>query len=196
MHWRAHVDHVSRKCARATGQLWRHGQSLTLRARRMWYLSVVQSNLTYASNSFFPSLLKTVLTRLQKLHRAGVRAVFRAKPRTATAPLVFRLRVKPLLQLYLEKVLVFVFRCLHSLSSRLFCNFFSIIASTADHPVTRGQVTHLLRIPFLPQQSGRATMQFAAAAFWNKLPSSIRSAGELSTFKHALSSIDLILLHE
>ena len=92
--WQPHADHLSRKCGQATGQLWRSGRSFSLRARRTWYISMIQSRLLYASNAFSPSLSKGLICRIEKLSKAGVRAVFRVRPHTETSPLRCRLKGK------------------------------------------------------------------------------------------------------
>ena len=56
--WQPHADYLSRKCGRATGELWRRGRSFSLRARRTWCMSMVQTRLLHASNTFSPSLGK------------------------------------------------------------------------------------------------------------------------------------------
>ena len=141
--WKSHIEHLSRKCAQATGRLWRHGRCLTTRARKTWYISITFSPLMYASNSFSPSLSKTLLSRVEKMAKSGIRAVFRVKRHTATAPIRHRLNVKPIAQLYREKALLFVFRCLEGLSSPLFSTFFTIFTNI-EHRTSRGQVTRLL----------------------------------------------------
>eukprot|EP00117_Sycon_ciliatum_P001105 scpid73050/ scgid6251/ Probable RNA-directed DNA polymerase from transposon X-element; Reverse transcriptase len=56
--WQPHVEQVVRKVSVAVGQLWRHGRALSITARRLWYIAIIQSRITYASNSFFPCLTK------------------------------------------------------------------------------------------------------------------------------------------
>jgi len=189
--WTSHIEYLSKKCAQATGQLWRHGQSLTLRARKAWYLAIIQSSILYASNCFFPSLNSTLFDRLEKLSKAGLRAVFRVRPRTPSLPLLERLKVRGLTQLCREKLLVFVFRCLHKLASNLFDDFFSPLACTDSLRISRGQVSRLLRIPFVPGPAGRRTIQFVAASLWNVLPADVRSIDYLPAFKNATSALDL-----
>ena len=122
--WKSHIEHLSRKCAQATGRLWRHGRCLTIRARKTWYISMILSPLMFASNSFSPSLSQTLLSRVEKVAKSGIWAIFRVKRHTASAPLRHRLNVKPIAQLYREKSLLFVFRCLEGLSSPLFSTSF------------------------------------------------------------------------
>lgn len=192
--WSPHIEHLSRKSAQVTGQLWRHGQSLTLRARRMWYLAMIQSSLLYSSNAFYPGMSKGLVSRVVKLSKAGIRAIFRVRPHTETSPLLIRLRIRPLMQVLCEKLVMFVYRCIHSNCSTLFAEYFTPTLSATDHgdlPVTRGQCSNLLRIPFLPNQSGRRTIQFVASTLWNALPPHIRSERNVAIFKCSVSNIDL-----
>ena len=53
--WTTHIDYLAQKCPSATACLWRHKNSLTLAAKRAWYVSLVQSALLYSSNTFFRS---------------------------------------------------------------------------------------------------------------------------------------------
>ena len=89
--WTHHVDHVGKKVACTTGILWRQGRALSIRARRMWYVSMILSHLCYASNCFFPSLSVSLLNRLLRFSKSGLRAVFQAPKLTSTAPLLERL---------------------------------------------------------------------------------------------------------
>ena len=77
--WKPHIAHLSRKTARTIGQLWRHGQGLSLRARRTWFLSMVLSQLCYGSNSFVPGLSAQLLGRLEKSFKAGIRATLQQR---------------------------------------------------------------------------------------------------------------------
>ena len=124
--WRQHVDHIGKKATQAIGQLWRHGRALSLRARKMWYVSLVQSHILYASNCFSPSLTSHLLQQLTKISKAGVRAIFQLPRRTPTGPLRARLHLSSLQCMYRRKWLIFVFRCLHSSASGLFHNFFTL----------------------------------------------------------------------
>ena len=105
--WHPHADHLSSKCAQATEQLWRSGRSFALRARRTCYLSMLQSRLLYASNAFSPSLNNSLISRIEKLSEADLRAVFRVQPRTESSPLRRQLKVKSITHLYHEKHLIF-----------------------------------------------------------------------------------------
>ena len=200
--WKPHIDHLAKKCSVTTGQLWRHGRCLSLRARRLWYTSMIISHLCYASNCFFPSLKKSLLQRLIRMSKARIRAVFQAPRRSSTGPLLERLSLPTLHHIYAEKLLVFVFRTLHSRISSQFQTYFSLLGplrtpALLERVVTRGQVHNLVRVPFVPNPAGRASMQFLGSVVWNALPDSVRSNGDLTSFKCSISKLDLeaLVLH-
>eukprot|EP00117_Sycon_ciliatum_P014543 scpid104967/ scgid4607/ len=107
------VDFIASKTATTIGQLWRHGRCLSLNARRAWYMSMIQSVLCYASNCFFPALSKLLLHRLLRIAKSGIRAIFQLPRRTPTALLFVILSMPQLNQLYVQCLLLYVFRCLH-----------------------------------------------------------------------------------
>jgi len=173
--WKCHVDH--------------------LKARRTWYLSMILAQLSYGSLAFYPGLSQHLLNRLLKMSKAGLRATFQQRYLVPTAPLLALLDVSTLLHVYIHKILVFVHRCLHNSASSLFSNFFCAIPSDPTNiPVTRGQVSSLLRIPFLPGPAGRSTIQFKGSMLWNALPAAIRSVKNTNSFKLLLNNIDLTQL--
>ena len=151
--------------------------------------------LLYASNCFIPALSLSLLSRLTKLSKSAMRAIFRLPRRSHTGPLFQRLGLPSLHHAYLQKVIVFVYRTLTSHSSILFKNYFQVL-SRRDLPldarvVTRGQQIRLLRIPFLPGPSGRHTLQFFGNHLWNLLPNHVRQQVNLSNLKHELLDLDL-----
>ncbi|XP_065196122.1 uncharacterized protein LOC135827585 [Sycon ciliatum] len=193
--WQPHVSSVVQKASVAISQLWRHGRSLPIRARRLWYIGIVQARLTYASNAFFPSLTQQLQSRLIKSSKSGIRAIFRLSSRASTAPLLVRLSIRSLTHIFNYKVLFFVFRCLHDLASPLFCTYFQLMANTGqasrdDRRITRGQEQRLLQVPFLPGPSGRQSLTFVGSTLWNALPSDIRLHSAAVAFKLALNRIN------
>ena len=93
--WQPHISHVTRKIGPVIGQLWRHGRSLSLRARQVWYVSMIQAHLFYGSNCFFSSLSKQllVLDKLHRLSKSGVRATLQQRTLVPTAPLLERAKL-------------------------------------------------------------------------------------------------------
>ena len=175
--WRFHIQHLASQTAKAVSRLWRHGGALSITARRIWYVAMIQAKMCYAANAFFPSLSAAGLTRLERSAKSVVRAILRLQNPIATQPLRKRLTLSTIERFFQRKLLMFAFRCLHSLSSHLFSSFFTPTAlSQEDHDrrATRGQVTWLLRVPFFPGPAGRSSIRFQGAIPWNKLPAEVR----------------------
>ena len=187
--WTTHIDYLAQKCRSATACLWRHKNSLTLAAKRAWYVSLVQSALLYSSNAFFPSLSAGSLDRISKLSKAAVRAVCSVHVPTPSAPLLNQLRLRPIKQLMLIKSLVFVHRCLYPSISPNLTIMFSPIVSIDN--TTRGSVTEILIVPFLPGPSGRLSIRFRGAVAWNSLPPVIGTLTNRSFFKQCLQDLNL-----
>ena len=119
----------------------------------MWYISMVQSQLAYGSNAFFPGLSAQLLERLDRMRKAGIRAVFRQPQRTPTAPLLSRLNLLALPVYFNNKILIFVHRVVNNSASSLFNEYYELIDTAIAHGpgtnrITRGQASKLLQIPF------------------------------------------------
>ena len=195
--WKPHIAHLSRKTARTIGQLWRHGQGLSLRARRTWFLSMVLSQLCYGSNSFVPGLSAQLLGRLEKSFKAGIRATLQQRFLTPTAPLLALLSIVGLAHTYTQKVLIFVHRCINGYCSPLLQQLFTTTAPNTvlnDQRITRGQVSNLFQVPFLRGPAGRSSMMFHGSIAWNALSADVRSITAADQFKRALSDIDVLNL--
>lgn len=195
--WTAHVSHLSRKTACTIGQLWRHGHTLSFKARQTWYISMIQAQLCYGSNCFLASISQQLLDKLHKLSKSGIRAALLQRRLVPTAPLLTLLHISSLPQLLNIKFLVFIHRCLHDRASPLLLPLFSAIAphdTPSQSRVTRAQVTSLLRVPFLPGPYGRRTVEFIGSTFWNALPIGARTEHDAITFKALVSSLDLVSL--
>ena len=59
--WSSRIAALESKISNLAGALWINGKSLTLLARRAWFISLVNSHLLYASNAFFTSLTSQLL---------------------------------------------------------------------------------------------------------------------------------------
>ena len=177
--WTSHVQHVSTKVGKTIAQLWRHGAALSLRARKAWYVSLVQSTITYGSNAFSPGISKQLLSELLKLAKSGVRSVFRLHLPVSTAPLLSKLGVVLPDLIFRRKVIIFVYRCVHNLSSILFSQFFESTSFTRvahSQLITRGSRSSLLQVPFFRGAVGRSSISFVGSVLWNVLPAGVRCA--------------------
>ena len=182
----SHLDHLASKSRKATFQLWRYAHSLTTKAKRIWYVSMVQSSLCYSSNAFFPALSATSMMRLVRMSKAAVRAVCAVHLPASTSPLLTRLDLRPLLHILLAKILVFAFRCIRGLCSPLLCQLFTLASSSSTSLETRGRTSNLMCVPFVRGPSSRSLLRFQASVFWNSLPFTVRQLSNQASFINAI----------
>ena len=191
--WKPHVQHLAKKTTKTVGQLWRHGRCLSLRARRLWYQSMIQAQLCYASSCFYPALTKELRVQVIRMSKAGIRSICRVNQRTPTAPLLNRLSLPSLHQVFLQRLLIVISRSLHGMTSTLLEPLFTVLAP-GEGTITRGRINLLLRVPVLPGPSGRSCICFAGSLLWNRLPAAVRVL-PIASFKSSVSNIDLVDLH-
>lgn len=177
---------VKRVCDSAHGKVaaFRHGRRhLTTAARRIFYLTIVQSTLEYASNAYFHTLSSTLHNRIITASHIAMRKVFGLSRFTSADTILQRyclhsLDVRVNLKLYL-----FVFRCIHARASVLLCDLFTLRSvGTRTSATTRGQDSSSLCLPPCRSRFGYYSISFLAADRWNALPSACRQCSSSSAF--------------
>ena len=189
--WEAQILHITRKVSQKIGALLRAGQQLTLPAKRLFYLAIIAADIEYGSNAFYSSLSTSSKEKLIRLSKRGVRAIFRAPPWTPSLPLYQQLQICRLPQRMDYKLLVFTYRCTHSLTSTLLTNEFSVLgqSNARTRSITRGQSFISLSLPNVCHRSGTISPLFTCSLLWNSLPSSLRHPDvKFSRFRNALAT--------
>ena len=88
-------------------------------------------------------------------------------------------------------LLVFTYRCTHSLTSTLLTNEFSPLgqSNARTQSITRGQSFISLSLPNVCHRSGAISPLFTCSLLWNSLPSSLRHPDvDFSRFRNALAT--------
>ena len=166
-----HSDLLAGKIAGKLKTFQRVRNSLDNRARRSFYISLIQTSLLYGSNAFSPCPSLTHVNRLITISKRATRISFGYPPSAHTAPIRARHNLIPLDSLLLFKRLVVVFRSLHSLGSCLLDSLFSFRCnSNRTSTVTRAQVTNCLALPDVRTRSGLQSLSYTATKEWNSLP--------------------------
>ena len=185
--WALHMEHLIRKVSSKIGVLYRSSKKLSTDAKRQYYLSVIQSDLAYGSNAFYSSLPQSAKEHLSRLSKRGVRAIFGAPPWTHTEPLLREMKLCSIDVRFKLKLLIHTYRCTHALASSLLCQQYKLRShSNSTHSTTRSQLTLSLCIPSAARRPGTISPLFTSTLLWNSLPSPIRSASSLHTFRQEL----------
>ena len=155
---------------------------------------MIQSDLAYGSNAFYSSLpqsAKEHLSRLSKRGGGGGCVPFSAPPPPPpmdshrTSPQRYELcSIDVRFKL---KLLIHTYRWTHALASSLLCQQYKLRSpSNSTHSTTRSQLTLSLCIPSAARRPGTISPLFTGTLLWNSLPSPIRSASSLHTFRQDL----------
>ena len=177
------VDHVC-KVVHQKVSVFRHGRrNLGKSAKRMFYLSIIQSTLEYASNSYVHSLSSTLYSKLIAASRSALKRIF-GLDRITPFDLVLRHSdLYSLEQRFNLKLYCFVFRCLNGLTSPLLASLFSKRSQGSHtHSRTRGQTHSALVLPHARSRFGFYSVAFLGADRWNSLPLECRCASHFAEF--------------
>ena len=171
-----HIDLLVGKIAGKLKTFQRVRNSVGNRARRSFYISLIQTSLLYGSNAISPCLSITHVNRLITISKRAQRNSFGYPTSAHTAPIRARHNLIPGLDsLLLFKRLVVVFRSLHSLGSCLLDSLFSFRCNfNRTYTVTRAQVTKYLAQPDVRTRSGLQSLSYTATKEWNSFPPPIR----------------------
>lgn len=158
-------------------------QSLTVRARRAFYTSFVQSVLEYGSNAYVHTLHKKEFDQLVAASKRAQRIVFGYPPRSPSAPIRKLFSLASIELRFILKLYVFIFRCLHGHTSSMFSNLF-ISRSAASHTdrITRGQTSQSLSLPPARTRYGFFSLSYLGADRWNLLPADVRTLPRMQKF--------------
>ena len=156
-------------------------------------MAIIAADIEYGSNAFYSSLSTASKERLIRLSKRGVWAIFRAPPWTPSLPLYQQLQICRLPQRMDYKLLVFTYRCTHSLTSTLLTNEFAVLgqSNARTQSITRGQSFISLSLPNVCHRSGTISPLFTCSLLprWNSLPSSLQHPDvDFSRFRNALAT--------
>ena len=176
--WEAQILHITRKISQKIGALLCAGQQLTFPAKKKkktFDMAIIAADIEYGSNAFYSSFSTASKEKLICLSKCGVRTIFRAPLRTTSLPLYQQLQICRLPQRMDYKLLVFTYRCTHSLTSTLLTNEFTVLgqSNARTRSITRGQWFISLSLPNVCHRSGTISPLFTCSLLWNSLPSSL-----------------------
>lgn len=181
------VQHVCESVHKKLGA-FRHGRrNLSVSARRLFYLSIVQSTLEYGSNAYFHSLSAALHDRLIITSQIAMRKAFGLSRFTSTEFILQKYKLYSLLVRLNIKLFVFTFRVLHNRTSPLLQPMFTFRDAAAHTSLrTRGQTHCSLALPPCRTRFGFHSISFLAADRWNGLPVACRRSQCLPEFVHHL----------
>ena len=179
-----HIQHIRTDISRKLGAFCRGRNSLDNKARKAFYLSIIQSKLEYASNAYAHSLSQTNYNILMSISRSALRITFGYPSRADISSILLAHHITCLADRLNLKLFMFTYRCLHNLCSPLLAGIFDTrIDSSHTAACTRSQATFGLALPKVFSRYGYYSLSFLAADRFNSVPVDIRSAQSAAEFR-------------
>ena len=142
--------------------------------------SLIFSRIDYG-NALLLGATEHDLTRLQRLQNRAARLILLVGRDYPSALLLQRLHWLPVKTRINFKILVNVYKCLHSQAPNYLCELITPAIST--YPTRSSCDKLLLQIPKTRTVTGDKAFQIAAPRLWNDLPRNIREATSPSNFQ-------------
>ena len=167
------------KVAKKIGALWRARRSLSRRSRQVYVKAVIMPDLLYGSCCFSAAMREGQLKRLQTTQNRAIRCIDGNPPRTAMQPLLTAHSLYRVSELYRQKILITIWRCINARTSPVLAQ----LLTPAQGTPTRHQQSNGLLSQANRTRRGQRRFSVAGALLWNALPGEVRTITRLPEFK-------------
>lgn len=175
--WDTHISGIRKKIAPAIGILNKMKYIMDTKTKLCLYRALVQSHLDYLV-SIYGYRNSTTLKTLQAMQNRAIKAVFRLPPRFPTERLYSNIckSVLPIHTLYKYKLLLYVFKVLHSLG-------YHTITFSQNQTAFSTRNQHDLRVVRCRLELTKQRIEFIGSFEFNQLPQNIKFENRISNFK-------------
>ena len=145
-------------------------------------------------NSLLAGLPLSLISKLQRVQNCAARFVVRASPNVHTTPILAQLHWLPVLARIWYKIAWLCFSYINFSATAYLSDIFHLYSLA--RPLRSSADTRLLKLPLYEHKTkgDRAFSDFGPSV-WNSLPSHIRNAATITTFKSALKTLFFSLYH-
>ena len=182
--WENHMACVKEKIGKRLGLLKRTKKFLSLKARTLFYNSIIQPILDYGA-VVWGSNNKRKVQDFVKLAKRCARIILDKKWNTPSRPLFKELNCLPF-----DKIMEFlrniVLKALNNLAPNYIWAMFTM--SSDIHNAGTRNAKHNLILPKVRTSMAKNAFRFSAARSWNELPKDIKEAQSISTFSLKLKT--------
>ena len=145
----------------------------------------VLSRLDYCTSLFF-GLPVTLLDRLQRAQNNAARIVLRKRKFDHATPLLRQLHWLPIRARIQYKIAVLCYRSLHGLAPSYISEL--LISYKPSRSLRSADAGYFIVPRIRLETYGKRSFSFAGPTVWNALPSQLRDAATLSTFRSGLKT--------
>ena len=167
--------------------LYRLRMYLNTESLNMVYKAIIQSLIDYCI-TVWGNTSTSILHCVQRLQNRAARAVLgNFDFKASVTSMISQLGWMNVKQRYHYFLGILVYKCLQNMAPSYLCEKFSFVKDRLCMEYqTRSCTQDLLDIPRPNVEIFKRSLNYAGSVFWNSLPSSLRSIGDLSLFKEKL----------
>ena len=137
------------------------------------------------NNSLLTGIPKNQIRRLQLLQNTAARIIMRKSKDCHITPVLKELHWLPVAVRIKYKIAVMVYKCLHDMAPQYLCELISVRKIPRS---LRSSASTQLVIPQTKIKTGERAFSVSGPIVWNKLPSLVRSAQDITDFKSKLKT--------
>ena len=178
-----HVDHVCRSITSKLALLRRIKVYLPLSYRRLYYNAYILPCIDYCL-TIWGNTSKNNLERIHKLQKYAARIILDAPPDSPSLPLFNELGWLNVFERMEFNKAVLLFKSVHGMCPDYLSEMFTVQPSSVYS--LRSSTHQNLNIPKHRNELFKRTLQYSGVIIWNGLPSNLRSAPSLASFKQNL----------
>ena len=181
----AHVNNLMQSILFHIRNLWRIRPFINKDTCHHSVRALVTQRLDHCNANFTLMFAKDIL-RLQRLQNRAARLVFRVGRRVEADGLIRALHWLPVEKRILFKILVYVYKALNNLAPGYITELFKLYVP--PRPLRSAMDTTRLVIPTTNLSIGDRRFDTSASIAWNALPTKVRTAPSLDSFKSTLKT--------
>ena len=178
-----HVDSVCRSITSKLALLRRIKRFLPIQYRKLYYNAYILPCIDYCL-TIWGNASKIHLERIHKLQKCAARIILDASPDSPSLPLFSELGWLNVFERTEFNKAVLLFKTVHGMCPGYLSSMFTF--QSASVYGLRSSTQQNMRIPKHNNELFKRTFQYSGVILWNNLPTNLRSASSLASFKNNL----------
>lgn len=185
--WEKHISYVKGKVARGLGILVKARKSLNASTLKTLYYSMIYPHFTYCIE-VWGNASSAYINSLFRLQKKTVRIIKSSAFRASTDPIFKELKLLKVSQIYIQNILMFVFKFLRGLLPNIFSDFFVRNNDVSDRQTRQ---KNLLYLPVCRTTLYQKTIKITGVREWNMKAHLLNRQCSQHTFKKHLKELIL-----
>ena len=177
LNWKEHILNVTNKINKQIGILYLTRDSLTITARKQIYHSLIYPHLTYG-NTVWGAVCQTTIKPIVIAQKRAIRTIMELRRYDHTHNSFCSLKLLKFIDINKYFSALFVFKSLKIYNNNIFQ-----LRNTENYGL---RFPNMLIIPITRSNQSEQCIQYHGVIIWNDLPTEVRNASSITSFKRIL----------